>query len=77
MGGEDGHSFSLELRSKKFVKSFSLSDKGREGVLIEGVLGEFGLMEDAILLIHGSHGTLRVDLTEGELRKMLAMKKKE
>ncbi len=80
MGGEDCHSFSVELKSKKFVKSFSLSDKGREGVLIEGVLGELeeiGMLEDAILLINGSHGTLRVDLTEDELRKMLAKKNQE
>ncbi len=60
-GGEDGHSFSVELRSRTFVKSFSLSDKGREGVL--GELEEIGIMEDAILLIHGANGTLRVDIT--------------
>ncbi len=75
MGGEDSHSFSVELKSKKFVKNFSLSDKGREGVL--GELEEIGILEDAILLIHGANGTLRVDLTEDELRKMLAKKKQE
>jgi hypothetical protein len=80
MDGEDNHSFSVELKSKKYVTSVSLSNKGREGVLLEGVLGELeeiGMLEDAILYINGSHGTLRVDLTEEELRKMLAKKKKE
>ncbi len=80
MNGEDRLSFSVELKSKKFVKNFTLSHKGREEVLIEGALGELeeiGIMEDAILLIHGSHGTLRVDITEDELRKMLAKKKRE
>ena len=80
MNGEDSLSFSVELKSKKFVKSFSLSNKGREGVLIEGGLGELeeiGILEDAILLIHGTTGTLRVDLAEDELRKMLAKKEKK
>ncbi len=79
MNGEDRLSFSVELKSKKFVKSFSLSNKGREEVLIEGALGELeevGMLEDAILYINGSNGTLRVDLTEEELRKILAKKKK-
>ncbi len=80
MDGEDRHSFSVELKSKKHVTSISLSDNEREGVLFEGVLGELEeieIMEDAILLINGSHGTLRIDLTEGELREMLAKKKQE
>ncbi len=80
MDGEDNHRFSVELKSKKHVTSFSLSNNEREGVLFEGVLGELeeiGIMEDAILLINGSHGTLRVDITEEELRKMLAKKKQE
>ncbi len=79
MGGEDSLSFSVELKSKKFVKNFTLSNKGREEVLIEGALGELeevGMLEDAILCINGSNGTLRVDLTEEELRKILAKKKK-
>ena len=39
MGGEDSLSFSVELKSKKFVKSFTLSNKGREGVLTRGSSG--------------------------------------
>lgn len=80
MDGEDSNSFSVELKSKKYVTSVSLSDKGRAGVLFEGGLRELediGISEDAILLIRGGNGTLRVDLTEDELRKMLAKKKKE
>ena len=80
MDEEDCHSFSVELKSKKYVTSVSLSDQGREGVLFEGILGELkeiGMLEDAILFIIGSNGTLRVDLTEEELREMLAKKKRE
>lgn len=80
MDGEDNHSFSVELKSKKYVTSVSLSDKGREGVFFEGTLGELeeiGMLEDAIPFINGSHGTLRVDLTEEEIHKILAKNKKE
>jgi hypothetical protein len=75
MDGEDNHSFSVELKSKKYVTSVSLSDKGREGVLFEGILGELeeiGMLEDAILFINGSHGTLRVDLAKEELIRGLS-----
>jgi hypothetical protein len=80
MDVEGQHTFSVELKSKKYVTSVSLSDTGRGGVLLEGVLGELeeiGMLEDAILYINGSHGTLRVDLTEEELLKMISKKKKE
>jgi hypothetical protein len=80
MDGEDHHSFSVELKSKKHVTSISLSDNEREGVLFEGVLGELeeiGIMEEAILLIHGSHGTLRLDITKEELRQMLKVDGKQ
>jgi len=63
--------FSVKLLSKEYVLNVSISEKGGEGVLFEGVLGELeGLevIEDAVLRIIGSKGTLMVDLSEEELR---------
>ncbi len=74
MGGEESLSFSVELKSREHVTRVSLSADGREEVL--GELEEVGMLEDAILCINGSNGTLRGDLTEEELRKILAKKKK-
>lgn len=68
------HGFSVEMKSKEYVKTFSMNDGGREGVLFEGVLGELvelGVMDEAVLLIQGASGTVRVDMTEGELWQML------
>ncbi len=63
--------------SKEHVRTISVSDKGREGVLFEGVLGELeglDMMDGSVLSVRGSHGTLMVDLTEEELRMMLSKK---
>lgn len=62
--------FSVRLLSKEYVLNVSMSEKGGEGVLFEGVLGELeGLevIENAVLRIIGSKGTLMVDLSEEEL----------
>jgi len=62
--------FSVEMKSKEYVKTFSMNDGGREGVLFEGVLGELVelvVMDEAVLRIQGANGTLRVDMTEDEL----------
>ena len=64
------HGFSVEMKSKEYVKTISMNDGGREGVLFEGVLGELvelGVMDEAVLLIQGANGTVRVDMTEDEL----------
>ena len=68
------HGFSVEMKSKEYVKTFSMKDGGREGVLFEGVLGELvelGVMDEAVLLIQGANGTVRVDMTEDELWQKL------
>jgi hypothetical protein len=74
----DGRGFSVEMISKEHVRTISVSDKGREGVLFEGVLGELEnleMLEGSVLSVRGSHGTLMVDLTEEELRGLLTKKK--
>jgi hypothetical protein len=73
-----GHGFSVEMKSKRHVKRIMLSDGTHEGVLFEGFLGEIkeiGMVEEAVLEIKGTNGTLRIDLSEEELRRMLSPKK--
>ncbi|TRO47821.1 hypothetical protein E2P65_03820 [Candidatus Bathyarchaeota archaeon] len=74
------HGFSVEMKSKEHVRRMSVSDDPRDAVIFEGALGEIeemGLVEEVILEIRGANGTLRIDLSEEELRKALAKKKKE
>jgi len=77
MDGEDSHSFSVELKSKKYVTSVSLSDNGRERVLVEGVLGELeelDVLEGKVFQLKGANGNLTLDLTEEEISRMLTKK---
>jgi hypothetical protein len=74
------HSFSVEMRSKRFVKSISISDEAHDRVLFEGNLGELvelSLAEGDVLEFIGVNGVLRIDLTEEQLRKILACKHRE
>jgi len=69
------HTFSLEIKSKKFVKNISISDEAHDRVLFEGNLGELlelSLVEDVLELV-GANGVLRVGLTEDQLRKALKL----
>ena len=73
------HAFSVEIKSKDHIKSISMSNGPHGGVLFEGFLGELeelGMVEGVILEVKGGNGTLRIDLDEAELRKMLAKKNK-
>ena len=74
------HGFSVELKSKEYVKRVSVSDDPRDAVIFEGFLGEIeemGMVEGVILEIRAANGTLRIDLSEEELRRALARKKKD
>jgi hypothetical protein len=74
------HSFSVEMRSKRFVKSISISDETHDRVLFEGNLGELvelSLAEGDVLEFIGVNGILRIGLTEEQLRKMLVSKHRE
>ena len=67
------HSFSVEMKSKKYVRNISISDEDYNRVLLEGFLGELeriSLIEGKMLEIKGSYGILRVDLSEEELQNM-------
>jgi hypothetical protein len=64
--------FSIELKSKKYLKLVAMPNNEGDSVLIEGLLGELeavSLVEGAMLEIQGTNGTLRMDLKEEELDK--------
>ena len=70
-GKENG--FSVEMRSRDDVDAISFSGN-TDGVLIEGTLGrleELGMFEEAVLIVEGTKGTLRVDLTPEDLGKII------
>ncbi len=73
------HSFSVEMKSKRYVKSISISDEAHDRVLFEGNIGELvelSLVEGDVLEFIGVNGVLRIDLTEDQLRKLLACKRR-
>jgi len=74
---ENGHGFSVELKRKNHVKSISISNSDREGVLLEGTIGqieELDILDGTVLQIKGTHGTIMVDLCEDKLRALLEKK---
>ena len=69
------HSFSIEMKSKNHVRHISVSNESRDRVLFEGFLGslqDLSMVEGRVLEIKGTNGILRVDITEGDLRRMLS-----
>jgi hypothetical protein len=76
--GKRSLGFSIELESKEHVKKISLSDEGRERILVEGVLGELeelDVLEGTVFQLKGANGSLTLDLTEEEISRMLTKKK--
>ncbi len=72
------HSYSIEMRSKEYVQKISVSNAAEGEVIFEGELGELvgiELVEGIMLLISGEHGTIRIDISEDELRHGLKPKK--
>ncbi len=68
------HSFSIEMHSKEFVKSITVSNESQEQVLFEGFLGELlclKYIEGMVLTVIGTNGIIRIDLSEEELLAML------
>ena len=65
---------SIEMISKKHVKSLIIGDETRDRVLIDvdiGKLLQLTFVDGRVLEIKGAYGTLRVDVTEEEMKKML------
>lgn len=68
-GREREHAFSIELNSRRHLKTMKLGDDIREEVLIEGFLGgilELRIIEDSLLEVKGEYGVLRIDITRNE-----------
>ncbi len=68
------HTFSIEVKSKRDVKNLSLSNDSPDHVLFEGRLGELEevcLVEDAVLELHGTKATIRIDLSRDEVTRLL------
>jgi hypothetical protein len=66
--------FSIEMGSKRHVKSISISNEAHERVLFEGDIGEMlelVIVEGEVLKVKGTNGTLRIDIREEELLTML------
>ncbi len=58
--------FSIEIKSRKHIKTLNLSNGHPDAVLIEGDLGpviEVSMFEDRVLIVKGRHGTIRVELS--------------
>ena len=64
--------FSVELQSKKHLKTVSLTNGTANSVLLEGNIGELvqaTFKEGLILEVIGKNGILRVDLKKNEVSK--------
>jgi hypothetical protein len=67
------HPFSIELKSKKFVKNL-LMPAGGGKVIIEGYLGRMKSMkivEEIMLEIEGDLGSICLDFDEKEIEQMI------
>ena len=70
--------FSVEIKSKKYLKNVLISDNKHERVLIEGFLGKFSeieIIENALMQFNGVNGILRVDLNNDELLQKLSLRR--
>jgi len=67
------HTFSIELKSKEYLKLVAMPNGARDNVLLEGFLGDLeviDLVEGAMLEIQGTNGSFKMDLTEEELTRL-------
>ena len=70
--------FTAEISSKRYVKNISISNEAHDRVLFEGVFGELeelNLVEDNVLEIVGTQGTLRIDITRKDLEELFHRKR--
>ena len=64
------HVFSIEMKSKQYVKNISISNEAHDRVLFEGNLGRLlgiSLVEGDVLELIGINGVLRINLTKEQL----------
>ena len=68
------HAFSIEMKSKRYVKNISISDEAHDRVLFEGNLGKLlnmSLVEGDVLELIGVNGVLRIGLTREQLQETI------
>ena len=66
--------FSIEMESKRHVRSISISDQAHDRVLFEGDLGsllEVSIIECNALEMVGEYGVLRIEIDEDVLQRVL------
>lgn len=71
------HAFSVELKSKEYLRQASISIGSPDHVFVEGFLGELeelSLIEGELMEVKGVNGVLRIDLNEAELSRILRKK---
>ena len=72
------HAFSIEMKSKRYVKNISISDEAHDRVLFEGNLGKLlnmSLVEGDVLELIGVNGVLRIGLTIEQLQETIKVAK--
>jgi len=72
--------FSVELKSKRHLKNFTLTNGSSDSVLVEGTIGELmhaTFAEGVILEVVGKKGVLRIDLGEDEIKKTTSQNRAE
>jgi hypothetical protein len=70
-----GHVFSVEMKSKRYVRSISISNEAHDRVLFEGDLGELeevAFIGGSMLEVRGSNGVLRVELGLDEAERVMS-----
>ena len=73
------HMFSIDMKSKRYVKNISISDEAHDRVLFEGSLGKLlniSLVEGDVLEIIGVNGVLRINLTRKHLQETIRIASK-
>ncbi|MBC8223195.1 hypothetical protein H8E65_01290 [Candidatus Bathyarchaeota archaeon] len=67
------------MKSKRHVRSISISNEARDRVLFEGDLGELEevvFIEGSMLEVRGTNGVLRVELGQRETEKLMGQMSK-
>jgi len=67
--------FSVELKSRTSLNNVTLDDTGPENVLLEGTIGNLKqaeFAEDAILVVTGEKGILRINLAAEDVQKSIS-----
>ena len=68
--------FSVELKSKASLNNVMLANSGPENVLLEGTIGNLEqaeFAENAILVVTGDKGVLRINLSQHEIKGSKSM----